>query len=50
MCEYDHSKSQSTMKRSSDKNHQENEDIEMRPKKPKSHVQSMTNTDDLQLP
>ena len=50
MCEYDDSKSQSTMKKCSDKNCQENENIEMRPKKTKSHMQSMTNADDMQLP
>ena len=50
MCEYDDSKSQSTMKKCSDRNCQENENIEMRPKKPKSHMQSITNTDDMQLP
>ena len=50
MCEYDDSKRQSTMKKCSDKNCQENENIEMRAKKPKSDMQSMTNTDDMQLP
>ena len=32
-----------------DKNCQENENIQMRPKKPKIHMWSMTNTDDIWL-
>ena len=50
MCEYDNSKCQSTMKKCSDKNCQENENIEIRPKKAKSHMWSMTHTNDIQLP
>ena len=47
MCKYDDSKSQSTVKKCSDKICQTSV---IRPKKPKSHMQSMTNTTDMQLP
>ena len=47
MCEYDDSKSQSTMKRCSDKNCHENENIGMRPKKPRNHIRSVNNTNNM---
>ena len=50
MCEYYDSKSQSAMKKCSDKNCQENENIEMRPKKPRSHMKSVTKKTDVWLP
>ena len=46
MCEYDDYKSQSTMKKCSDKNCQENR----RPKKPRSHMWSVTKETDMWLP